>query len=381
MKKTNIYLILVLFILTSTQIRADSYFWYYYLKATYSFNKIPSFDDMGNAYKLIGPEDSKYLIIYSMRFQGDSASTTNVTIEPKECQVYTYIDETDYDMGEVWRFLFYNYGYQPDSVYESYLAKQTKYFEGTYPVKESNIYWKLIKNYQIITSISYPENIRVINDQNLENVKELHYYPHTLFGENVDYRLRNLQYLTIWDNDMLDHWQKGMFYSIKSEREWHYNTVDNDWYDYWWEVDTCKTLEYLVSYMDIPTPRSFYKDEHSDKEKDKYGNTIPGYNYHMCIFGKDLSELDLYVPEGSIELYRQTTDWNKFRNIYPLTDKMKERYDEVMETLQQVSETSVTNSNEVKRWYSINGQALLAPQKGINIAVMRDGTVRKIYKK
>ena len=132
--------------------------------------------------------------------------------------------------------------------------------------------------------------------------------------------------------------------------------------------------------MDTPSPRSFYGVDVNDMWSYSHNWVDYYHNDTLCIFGKDLSELDLYVPEGSIELYRQTADWNKFRNIHPLTAEMKQRYEEVMTTL-KISEASKTNSNEVKQWYSINGQALLAPQKGINIAVMRDGTVRKINKK
>ena len=85
----------------------------------------------------------------------------------------------------------------------------------------------------------------------------------------------------------------------------------------------------------------------------------------------DKDQCTLYVPEGSVEAYRTATYWKDFKNI-------KEKY---------YSSTGInkvnTNSgsqkevHEISR-YSINGQRLNAPTRGINIVKYSDGTTKKI---
>ena len=85
----------------------------------------------------------------------------------------------------------------------------------------------------------------------------------------------------------------------------------------------------------------------------------------------DKDQCTLYVPEGSVEAYRTAPYWKDFKNI-------KEKY---------YSSTGInkvnTNSgsqkevHEISR-YSINGQRLNAPTRGINIVKYSDGTTKKI---
>ena len=85
----------------------------------------------------------------------------------------------------------------------------------------------------------------------------------------------------------------------------------------------------------------------------------------------DKDQCTLYVPEGSVEAYRTAKYWKDFKNI-------KEKY---------YSSTGInkvnTNSgsqkevHEISR-YSINGQRLNAPTRGINIVKYSDGTTKKI---
>ena len=85
----------------------------------------------------------------------------------------------------------------------------------------------------------------------------------------------------------------------------------------------------------------------------------------------DKKQCTLYVPEGSVEAYRTAKYWKDFKNI-------KEKY---------YSSTGInkvnTNSgsqeevHEISR-YSINGQRLNAPTRGINIVKYSDGTTKKI---
>ena len=85
----------------------------------------------------------------------------------------------------------------------------------------------------------------------------------------------------------------------------------------------------------------------------------------------DKDQCTLYVPEGSVEAYRTATYWKDFKNI-------KEKY---------YSSTGInkvnTNSgsqkevHEISR-YSINGQRVNAPTRGVNIVKYSDGTTKKI---
>lgn len=75
----------------------------------------------------------------------------------------------------------------------------------------------------------------------------------------------------------------------------------------------------------------------------------------------------LYVPKGTKSKYLKVAAWNKFKKI--------EEFDEVP--------TSIDNArNEVfaieSDWYSISGQSLNNPKRGINIVRMTDGTTRKV---
>ena len=85
----------------------------------------------------------------------------------------------------------------------------------------------------------------------------------------------------------------------------------------------------------------------------------------------DKNQCTLYVPEGSVEAYRTAKYWKDFKNI-------KEKY---------YSSTGINKVNtysgsqkevhEISR-YSINGQRLNAPTRGINIVKYSDGTTKKI---
>lgn len=85
----------------------------------------------------------------------------------------------------------------------------------------------------------------------------------------------------------------------------------------------------------------------------------------------DKDQCTLYVPEGSVEAYRTAKYWKDFKNI-------KEKY---------YSSTGInkvnTNSgsqkevHEISR-YSINGQRVNAPTRGVNIVKYSDGTTKKI---
>jgi hypothetical protein len=73
----------------------------------------------------------------------------------------------------------------------------------------------------------------------------------------------------------------------------------------------------------------------------------------------------LYVPQGVCQDYMIAAVWGDFKNIV--------EYDAA--GIEDVANT--TDLKEVSR-YSVNGQQLTAPTKGVNIVKYSDGSVRKI---
>ena len=326
---------------------------------------IPNFfgqgvDSYGNKY--YGFYDDKGTPFLGLRYHPNIYSSTYEV--PKESDVI--LDFVDY----IW----------DDNIYGDYKLyntyRQSAYYNAPLPVKVCLASF----SDEALTSISFHENIKEIRGHfGAPNLKEIRYFPGTIL-KYVDFRNSQLKYLTIFDEHLLDDFCTTAFYYMGGLRKFEDKEHWQGEYWCWTDVEPRSCLEYIVSFLNTPAPRSFY-GVHTGYVYASGGQYVEPYdNDTLCIFGKDLSELDLYVPEGSIELYRQTANWNKFRNIYPLTEEMKQRYDEVMATL-QVTEATKTNSNEVKQWYTVNSQALQSPKRGINIAVMSDGTVKKVIRK
>ena len=72
----------------------------------------------------------------------------------------------------------------------------------------------------------------------------------------------------------------------------------------------------------------------------------------------------LYVPTGSVDLYRNRDSWKKFANI-------------VEEGTEGVDRPSLSASSIPVAYYDLDGKRLSTPQRGLNIIRMSDGTVRK----
>lgn len=80
-------------------------------------------------------------------------------------------------------------------------------------------------------------------------------------------------------------------------------------------------------------------------------------------------ERTLEVPPGTIELYRAAKGWRHFDNIV----------ETVVDDIPEI-ESSPGYAKEVKR-FSLEGQPLCSPQRGLNIIRMDDGSVRKVLVK
>lgn len=82
-------------------------------------------------------------------------------------------------------------------------------------------------------------------------------------------------------------------------------------------------------------------------------------------YGVDKSKCILYVPQGTYQDYLLADVWGDFENIV--------EYD-------ATGINNVTTSSDAKEVYrySLNGQRLSAPTKGVNIVKYSDGSVKKI---
>ncbi len=80
------------------------------------------------------------------------------------------------------------------------------------------------------------------------------------------------------------------------------------------------------------------------------------------------SNVTLYVPKGSLAAYRTADVWKRFLNI--------EEFDAT-----GISGVTTGNDSEAEAIYGPDGRRVDAPQKGINLIRMSDGTTRKVYVK
>ena len=109
--------------------------------------------------------------------------------------------------------------------------------------------------------------------------------------------------------------------------------------DYAFQI--CSSLQSI--YVSWPTPISV-------------GKTFSGVDKKNCT---------LYVPQGTVQDYLLADVWGNFWNIieYEATGIDKT--------------TTSTDVKEVSR-YSVNGQRLVGPTKGLNIVKYSDGSVKKV---
>ena len=92
------------------------------------------------------------------------------------------------------------------------------------------------------------------------------------------------------------------------------------------------------------------------------------FNPKSSIFTKNtLYNATLYVPKGTINMYKATEGWNSFVFIEELD-----------------SDTGIeiiTSENDIKDIYSLGGTKLQLKSKGVNIIKLKDGNTKKIYVK
>lgn len=82
-----------------------------------------------------------------------------------------------------------------------------------------------------------------------------------------------------------------------------------------------------------------------------------------------MENITIHVPASAIDAYNATSPWMGF-HIVALTDE---------ETTEIKSE--LNPSSDISDVYNIHGRRIDAPQKGLSIIRMSDGTVRKVVMK
>ena len=121
----------------------------------------------------------------------------------------------------------------------------------------------------------------------------------------------------------------------------------------------CTKLTTIYAYMNVP-PRY-------------YNTRYPDF-YYPFEFGSNSimngvrDNAVLYIPKGSSSAYSKAIDWREFKNIVEFDPTSIES----INTAKDIKETSS---------YTLDGQRLDHPRRGLNIVKYSDGTVRKILVK
>ena len=104
------------------------------------------------------------------------------------------------------------------------------------------------------------------------------------------------------------------------------------------------------------------KSTSSSSEEVSYSSTDYSLTYYLP---QNISKCTLYVPQGTEQDYWLAPVWGDFGKIV--------EYD-------PTGIDKVTTSNDAKELsrYSVNGQRLSAPSKGLNIVKYSDGSVKKV---
>lgn len=129
----------------------------------------------------------------------------------------------------------------------------------------------------------------------------------------------------------------------------------------------CKSLKNLTISKDVTSIKDIrFNNDYEDLELESvyvaWENPIEAGSFFNRI---KISNCTLYVPKGTKEAYANADVWKDFGNIieYDATgiDKVTNR----------------SNVKEISR-YSLNGQRVTSPTKGVNIVVYSDGSIKKV---
>lgn len=76
----------------------------------------------------------------------------------------------------------------------------------------------------------------------------------------------------------------------------------------------------------------------------------------------------LYVPSVSLEAYKTTSPWDKFKTIIPIESS-------------GIDKTNNAQNVRIETIHDMNGLHVNSLQRGINIVRMSDGTIKKVITK
>lgn len=129
----------------------------------------------------------------------------------------------------------------------------------------------------------------------------------------------------------------------------------------------CKSLKNLTISKDVTSIKDIrFNNDYEDLELESvyvaWQNPIEAGSFFDRI---NISNCTLYVPQGTKEAYANADVWKDFGNII--------EYD-------ATGIDKVTNRSDVKEIsrYSLNGQRVTSPTKGVNIVVYSDGSIKKV---
>ncbi len=128
--------------------------------------------------------------------------------------------------------------------------------------------------------------------------------------------------------------------------------------------DSCEDLEAVVISSSVPTIGNYaFWFCTNLKEVLSLNPTPPSCSQYT--FGYvDTSSCVLYVPAGAIDSYATADVWKEFSNIRDVSTSG--------------IASAATEEKEVVGYYTVGGQRVSAPQRGINIVRYSDGTTKKI---
>lgn len=129
----------------------------------------------------------------------------------------------------------------------------------------------------------------------------------------------------------------------------------------------CINLKNLTISKDVTSIKDIaFNNSYDDLELESvyvaWENPIEAGSFFIRI---KISNCTLYVPQGTKEAYANADVWKDFENII--------EYD-------ATGIDKVTNRSDVKEIsrYSLNGQRVTSPTKGVNIVVYSDGSIKKV---
>lgn len=129
----------------------------------------------------------------------------------------------------------------------------------------------------------------------------------------------------------------------------------------------CKSLKNLTISKDVTSIKDIrFNNDYEELELESvyvaWQNPIEAGSFFNRI---KISNCTLYVPQGTKEAYANADVWKDFVNII--------EYD-------ATGIDKVTNRSDVKEIsrYSLNGQRVTSPTKGVNIVVYSDGSIKKV---